>query len=75
MSLDRAHAAQRLLADDAVKEAFAQIEADIMKAWLSEKTPEARDQFWHDISAVHRLRAKLKGFADELVMAKHKEAK
>lgn len=75
MNLDRAKAAQIVLADDCVKEAFAQIEADIMAEWKASKNPEAREAFWHDMGAIMRLRSKLKSFADDQKVAEARDKK
>ncbi len=75
MNLDRAQAAQRVLSDECVKEAFDHIEADILAQWRESRTPEAREAFWHDMGALMRLKAKLKSFAGDALKAKAKESR
>jgi hypothetical protein len=66
MNLDRARRIAALLDDQDVREAFETIERDILAEWRSAIDAEKREACWHDMGALMRLRARLKGFAGDL---------
>jgi len=68
--LRRAERAARLLEDETLREAFAEVEADAIAAWKGETDPIARDEIWQRLKAAEAVRAKLQGFADAGTMAK-----
>lgn len=56
--------ASRILVDDPnVKDAFEQIEADIVAQWGRSWWPIKQKRLWHDLQAVRRLRQTLASFA------------
>jgi len=56
--------ATRILIDDPnVKEAFDQIEADVMAQWGRTVWWPKQRRLWHDLQAVRRLRQTLASFA------------
>jgi hypothetical protein len=69
MNLDRARRVAALLDDQDVREAFETIERDILRDILSEWRgaidAAKREECWHDMGALMRLRARLKGFAGD----------
>ena len=66
MNLDRARRVAALLDDQDVREAFERIERDILAEWRGALDAEKREECWHDMGALMRLRARLKGFAGDL---------
>ena len=70
MNLDRAKRVAALLDDQDVREAFETIERDILAEWRGAIDAGKREECWHDMGALMRLRARLKGFAGDLRKAK-----
>jgi hypothetical protein len=72
VNLDRARRVATLLDDRDLREAFETIERDILAEWRGAIDAEKREACWHDMGALMRLRARLKGFAGDLRRAEPK---
>ena len=59
----RGIAAQLLIEDDTVKDAFDQIEADLRKQWEACWLPRKRDRLWTELRTIRALRKNLASFA------------
>ncbi len=59
-ALDRASKAEGLLNNDLLKEAFADIEAELIKRWRSEQDPQARDALWQAMQINEQIQSILK---------------
>jgi hypothetical protein len=66
VNLDRARRVAALLDDQDLREAFETIERDILAEWRGAIDAEKREACWHDMGALMRLRARLKGFVGDL---------
>ena len=69
MDLDRAHRVTAWLRDADVQEALTEIEEAAVARWLEAKDATAREDEWHFVNALNRLRAKLRSYADDLKFA------
>ena len=65
MNLERAQRVAALLDNQDVREAFETIERDILSEWRGAIDGAKREACWHDMGALMRLRARLKGFAGD----------
>ena len=65
MNVERAQRVAALLDNQDVREAFETIERDILSEWRNAIDAAKREECWHDMSALMRLRARLKGFAGD----------
>lgn len=65
--IQRARRVARLLAEDDVAQAFADIEADVFREWQSARDERERESLHSVHRATQRLRAKLQSWADELI--------
>ena len=55
----------RLLTDgDEVKQAFADIESDIIAEWQKALWPRTRDAKWNELKGLKRLRSRLAAYAN-----------
>lgn len=70
MDLNRAERVRNLLREPDVQSAFDEMEASVIAAWKSAKTPEEREEQWHACQAILKLRQRLKHFASDLSLAK-----
>jgi hypothetical protein len=59
----RGIAAQLLIDDVTVKDAFDQIEADLRKSWESCWLPRKRDRLWVELRTIRQFRKNLASFA------------
>jgi len=65
MNVGRAQRVAALLDSQDVREAFETIERDILSEWRGAIDGAKREECWHDMGALMRLRARLKGFAGD----------
>ena len=65
MNVERAQRVAALLDSQDVREAFETIERDILSEWRGAIDGAKREECWHDMGALMRLRARLKGFAGD----------
>lgn len=67
----QAHHAKRLLEDDVLKGAFAQIEADIYTEWRTTTVGDERQRsdLFHTLKGLERLKARLQATLDAGVLA------
>jgi len=65
VNVERAQRVAALLDSQDVREAFETIERDILSEWRGAIDGAKREECWHDMGALMRLRARLKGFAGD----------
>ena len=70
--ITKANHAKRLLEDELLKEAFAEVERDIFEEWrLSAPADhEARSNMFHTLKGLERLKARLQAILDNGLVAK-----
>lgn len=63
--------AKRLLEDEVLLEAFAQVEADIFEEWRNSPTgdEQRRSDLFHTLKGLERLKARLQAILDAGVLA------
>jgi hypothetical protein len=66
--------AARLLDEPLVKEAFETLEGRLIAAWRTEKNPERREELWHELGALSKLRGHLKELVQTGAMARQQIA-
>lgn len=67
----QAHHAKRLLEDDVLQDAFAEIEADIYLEWRTTTIGDERQRqdLFHTLKGLERLKARLQAYLDAGVLA------
>jgi hypothetical protein len=70
--ITKANHARRLLEDDILKEAFAQVEKDIFEEWRMSgyADNDARSDMFHTLKGLDRLKARLQAILDDGLVAK-----
>lgn len=70
--ISKANHAKRLLEDELLKEAFAEVERDIFEEWrLSAPADhDARSDMFHTLKGLERLKARLQAILDDGLIAK-----
>lgn len=70
--ISKANHAKRLLEDELLKEAFAEVERDIFEEWrLSAPADhDARSDMFHTLKGLERLKARLQAILDDGLVAK-----
>jgi hypothetical protein len=70
--ITKANHAKRLLEDDILKEAFAEVEKDIFEEWrLSAPADhDARSNMFHTLKGLERLKGRLQAILDDGLIAK-----
>jgi len=68
----KANHAKRLLEDELLKEAFAQVEKDIFEEWRMSGYADdnARSDMFHTLKGLERLKARLQAILDDGLVAK-----
>ena len=61
----RAYAAQALMRDPVLQEAWDLIEHELREDWEKSIFPRKRDRLWTELRHIRRLRQKLAGFAGQ----------
>ena len=69
--ITKANHAKRLLEDELLKEAFAEVERDIFEEWRMSAPTEygARSDMFHTLKGLERLKARLQATLDAGVLA------
>jgi len=70
--MTKANHAKRLLEDDILKEAFAQVEKDIFEEWRMSgyADNDIRSDMFHTLKGLQRLKARLQAILDDGLVAK-----
>jgi hypothetical protein len=70
--ISKANHAKRLLEDELLKEAFAQVEKDIFEEWRMSgyADNDARSDMFHTLKGLERLKARLQAILDDGLVAK-----
>ena len=70
--ITKANHAKRLLEDELLKEAFAEVEKDIFEEWRLSSPAEhdARSDMFHTLKGLERLKARLQAILDDGLVAK-----
>jgi len=70
--ISKANHAKRLLEDELLKEAFAQVEKDIFEEWRMSGYADdsARSDMFHTLKGLERLKARLQAILDDGLVAK-----
>jgi hypothetical protein len=70
--ITKANHAKRLLEDELLKEAFAQVEKDIFEEWRMSGYADdnARSDMFHTLKGLERLKARLQAILDDGLVAK-----
>jgi len=70
--ITKANHAKRLLEDDILKEAFAEVERDIFEEWRMSALADdsARSDMFHTLKGLERLKARLQAILDDGLVAK-----
>jgi hypothetical protein len=70
--ISKANHAKRLLDDELLKEAFAQVEKDIFEEWRMSgyADDDARSNMFHTLKGLERLKARLQAILDDGLVAK-----
>ena len=70
--ITKANHAKRLLEDDILKEAFAQVEKDIFEEWRMSALADygGRSDMFHALKGLERLKARLQAILDDGLVAK-----
>jgi hypothetical protein len=70
--ITKANHAKRLLEDELLKEAFAQVEKDIFEEWRMSgyADDDARSDMFHTLKGLERLKARLQAILDNGLVAK-----
>lgn len=70
--ITKANHARRLLEDDILKEAFAQVEKDIFEEWRASALgdDDTRFDMFHALKGLERLKARLQAILDDGLVAK-----
>jgi len=70
--ITKANHAKRLLEDELLKEAFAEVERDIFEEWRMSAPAdhEARSNMFHTLKGLERLKARLQAILDNGLVAK-----
>jgi hypothetical protein len=70
--ITKANHAKRLLEDDILKEAFAQVEKDIFEEWRMSgyADNDTRSDMFHTLKGLERLKARLQAILDDGLVAK-----
>ena len=70
--ITKANHAKRLLEDELLKEAFAEVERDIFEEWRMSAPAdhEARSNMFHTLKGLERLKARLQAILDDGLVAK-----
>lgn len=63
--MQRAHRAERLLADEDIRQAFADVEREVFLEWQAARHAEERESLHAVVRALGRIRAKLESWRDE----------
>jgi len=71
-AITKANHAKRLLEDELLKEAFAQVEKDIFEEWRMSgyADNDARSDMFHTLKGLERLKARLQAILDDGLVAK-----
>lgn len=71
-AITKANHAKRLLEDELLKEAFAQVEKDIFEEWRMSGYADdnARSDMFHTLKGLERLKARLQAILDDGLVAK-----
>lgn len=71
-AITKANHAKRLLEDELLKEAFAQVEKDIFEEWRMSgyADDDARSDMFHTLKGLERLKARLQAILDNGLVAK-----
>jgi hypothetical protein len=71
-AITKANHAKRLLEDELLKEAFAQVERDIFEEWRMSGYADdnARSDMFHTLKGLERLKARLQAILDDGLVAK-----
>jgi hypothetical protein len=71
-AITKANHAKRLLEDELLKEAFAQVEKDIFEEWRMSgyADNDARSDMFHTLKGLERLKARLQAILDNGLVAK-----
>lgn len=71
-AITKANHAKRLLEDDILTEAFAQVEKDIFEEWRMSGYADdnARSDMFHTLKGLERLKARLQAILDDGLVAK-----
>jgi len=70
--ITKANHAKRLLEDELLKEAFAEVEKDIFEEWRMSAPADhdARSNMFHTLKGLERLKARLQAILDNGLVAK-----
>jgi hypothetical protein len=70
--ITKANHAKRLLEDELLKEAFAEVEKDIFEEWRMSAPADhdARSSMFHTLKGLERLKARLQAILDDGLVAK-----
>jgi hypothetical protein len=70
--ITKANHAKRLLEDELLKEAFAEVEKDIFEEWRMSAPADhdARSNMFHTLKGLERLKARLQAILDDGLVAK-----
>ena len=70
--ITKANHAKRLLEDELLKEAFAEVEKDIFEEWRMSAPADhdARSNLFHTLKGLERLKARLQAILDDGLVAK-----